>query len=132
MAVQMALNVFCTVADFRNGLSNPGPERLGVVVISVIVPTVERVVLRITLLDGDGRGCLQWFQPAVCPCDPGTGGVSENVSMYRRWPSAKSVSKARELLPDPLKPPAQPIDAENIQIEILRLFCRTPGGGCRA
>ena len=27
--------------------------------------------------------------------------------MYRRWPSANSVSKARELLPDPLKPALQ-------------------------
>jgi hypothetical protein len=31
----------------------------------------------------------------------------DKLSTYRRWPSANSVSNARELLPDPLTPVRQ-------------------------
>src|SRR5712671_5943572 len=71
-----------------------------------MVPTVERVVrtaLRCSMAMAGG-----------IPSMLSTCGLSirsknwraygENVSIYRRCPSAKRVSKARELLPEPLKP----------------------------
>src|SRR5438034_8754680 len=47
--------------------------------------------------------------------------------MYRRWPSAKSVSKARELLPDPLKPVMTMRRLRGrLRSKFFRLLCRTP------
>src|SRR4051812_11267398 len=47
--------------------------------------------------------------------------------MYRRWPSAKRVSKASELLPDPLKP-VMTISwlSGKSRSKFFRLLCRRP------
>src|SRR5687767_9295853 len=47
--------------------------------------------------------------------------------MYRRWPSAYSVSNARELFPEPLKPVMTMRRCKGrSRLKFLRLLCRTP------
>ena len=73
---------------------------------SVTVPTVERgfrlVVFWSMEITGLKPVILSTSGRCIWPMKPRA--YEEKVSMYRRWPSAKIVSKAKDDLPEPLKP----------------------------
>src|SRR3954470_19341481 len=90
-----------------------------------MVPTVERGLLPEDFceIEIDGLRPLMWSTSGFDICPKNCRANVDRLSTYRRCPSAKSVSKASELLPEPETPVRQISLLRGSTTSTLRRLC---------